>query len=145
MAKFAAIKRGKNLVAVDDDGRDIMRKLSFHKPIMVDVKQKRSVHQHRLYWGLIRKVHDNLPERLDSMWPRPENLSKAILERLGYTDEIYGLDGKVFKQVQSIAFDNMDHTEFSEFMDQAIQLITTVIIPGLNAHDLHEEVLDMVA
>jgi len=145
MAKFAAVRQGSNLKVVDDEGRDVIRSLRINTPVMIEVKQNRSVRQHRLWWGMIRKVHDNLPEKLDTMWPRPENLSKAILERLGYVDELIGLDGKIYRQVQSISFDKMDSADFNDVIESAIQLVIEVIIPGIDREGLMDEILDMVA
>lgn len=144
MAKFAAVRRGSGLHVVDDEGREAIRALKINVPVMVEVKANRSVRQHRLWWGMIRKVHENLPERLEPMWPRPENLSKAILERLGFVDELTGLDGKVYRQVQSISFDKMDGLEFNEVMNRAIDLVVEIIIPGIDSDALRDEIADMV-
>jgi hypothetical protein len=145
MAKFAGVRQGSTLKIVDDEGREAIRSLRVNTPVMIEVKQSRSVRQHRLWWGMVRKVHDNLPEKLDAMWPRPENLSKAILERLGYVDELKGLDGKIYRQVQSISFDKMDSMEFNSVMEAAIGLVIEVIIPGIDRDGLMDEILEMIS
>lgn len=142
--RFAAIRHGLELRPTDDAGRLVIQSLRLHDQVMVEVKQARSLQQHRLYWGLIRTVHENLPEELEKNFPRPESLSKAILESLDYVDTLTGLDGKQFRQVKSIAFHNMDATEFNDLMEEAIDLVTTRLIPGLGSADLMEEVTEMV-
>ena len=142
--RFAAIRHGLELRPTDEAGRQAIQSLRLHDQVMVEVKQARSLRQHRLYWGLIRTVHENLPEELEKNFPRPESLSKAILEALDYVDTLTGLDGKQFRQVKSIAFHNMDATEFNDLMEKAIDLVTTRLIPGLGSADLMDEVTEMI-
>ena len=142
--KFVGIRHGLELRPIDEEGRLAIQSLRLHDQVMVELKQSRSLQQHRLYWGLIRLVHQNLPEELEQNFPRPENLSKAVLDALGYVDEVYGLDGRTFRQVRSIAFQNMDSAEFNNLMQSAIELVTTKIIPGLGCEELLTEINSII-
>ena len=142
--RFAAIRHGLELRPIDNTGRLAIQSLRSHDQVMVEIKQARSVRQHRLYWQMIRTVHANLPEELEQNFPRPESLSKAILDALDYVDELTGLDGKKMRQVRSIAFHAMDASEFSALLERAIDLVTTKLIPGLGSEDLMDEINEMV-
>ncbi len=60
--------------------------------------------------------------------------------RLGYADVIHLPNDKFMVEAKSIAFDKMKQDEFEEFYDRAIELITTVILPGINREDVNREV-----
>ncbi len=143
--KLAVLRRGLHLVPVDDDGREIVRKLRPGVAVMVEVSRNRSVPQHRLAMGLFRKVWERLPADGKLTWPRMENLRDAILEAVGYCEEYATLDGEIRRQARSVAFDKMDHGEFSAFLEMAVRLLCEKVIPDIDDQALLDEVEDMVA
>lgn len=145
MAKFTAIRIGGDLRPVDEEGLKAVRRCVPGVEVVCEVHPKRSAQQHRYAMGLFRKVHDSLPEDKEKLFPRMENLRDAILMECGYKETLYGLDGKPYEKPLSVAFDAMEPDEFTQFVDAAKRLITTVIIPGLDNQALEDEVWDMVA
>ena len=146
MSAVVFARKGNVLRPADDEAREALRRISPGVPVMVDLRQRRNVRQHRLYWKLIRTVHRNLPKDLKETWPTVEKLSDAIKIALGACDGITDISGSPRHHVpHSIAFDKMDQTTFQAFFEQAVNLIRTRIVPGLAEADLEAEVMDLVA
>ena len=85
---------------------------------------RRSSRQDRFYRGLLSKVVQNVA--------------------LGYFDEIQVHDGKIIPRVKSVAHAKMDSHEFKTYLDAAIDLICSEIIPGMERNDLLTEIENML-
>jgi hypothetical protein len=101
--------------------------------------QQRSQRQNRFYWGLLGKVVANHP-----FYRRSEPLHLWLKTRLGYVDEIRFHDGEVQMRTTSTAFDKMDGLEMRKFMDAAIDVICTEVLPGVRRRDMLAEVERML-
>jgi hypothetical protein len=100
---------------------------------------KRSLLQHRFYWGLLSKVKDN-QEHYGSV----EHLHFFLKVKLGYVEEVQFHDDKMVTRVASTSFDRMDSDDFKRYLDAAIVTICDEIIPGLNSRDLVHEIENML-
>lgn len=145
MKRFVAQRRGMAITPRDEDGREAVRSLSPDRPVMVEVKQARSISQHRLYWGMVRLIHNNLPEEWAARYPRAENLSDAFKVEAGYYDQLFDLTKeRVVLKPKSIAFENMDQAEFREFFDGSVRVAADVIIKDLDKTALLKELEEML-
>ena len=80
---------------------------------------KRSLPHNGKYWAILTKI----VEATDH-WPTREHMHKAIKYELGYTEVIYGPDGKPLCIIpESTAFENMSQAEFNEFYKRAMRWI----------------------
>jgi hypothetical protein len=81
---------------------------------------KRSWPQLKTYWKALGIV-----VRATGKWPNTEKLHRDIKLTLGYVEQTVNIDtGEVTICPDSIALDRMDHAEFCEFMNQAMELLT---------------------
>lgn len=112
-------------------GKEYSAKLTSAKP--------RSVAQNRFYWVLLGKVVEN-----QKHYRRAEQLHVWIKVRLGYVEEMVFHDGRTATKVSSTAFDAMDNHDFRKYMDAAIDVLVTEIIPGLQRTALIREVENML-
>lgn len=145
MAKrFAAFRKRGSLSPCDDDGREVINSLTAGDPVMVEVTQKRSVRQHRLYFALLNRVHENLPVEMAARYPKVENLRQAVQFACGLFEECVAIDGSRYYKAQSIAFDKMDQGEFGEFFRKAVDVIVEYVIKDLDADDLLAELETML-
>lgn len=100
----------------------------------------RSLRQNRFYWALLGKVVEN-----SDHYERSENLHLWLKVKLGQIDYVKFHDGHVLTQVSSTAFHSMDHVAFTEFLQSAIRLICTSVIPGMDSKALVREVEAMTS
>lgn len=105
--------------------------------VRVEIKRPRNIRHHRLYWGMLQKICDNL----DNV--RPEILNDVIKLRTGHVQVLKTRQG-IVEIPGSISFDKMDQNEFRDFYERAVGFICTDIIPGLNAADLQRELIEMM-
>lgn len=88
----------------------------------------RSVKQNRFYWGgVLATIIEN-----HDFYVRPEPLHLWLKTRMGYVNKIAFHDGSVQMTVDSTAFDKMPPDEFRTFLDAAIMILCTEVIPGLD-------------
>ena len=124
------------LSPVDDWDREKLSQFAVGEYVRVELKKPRNPRHHRLFFAMLNVVHRNLPEELQEQYPTVERLRKAITFEAGWFDETVGLDGQVFLTPRSIAWENMDQIEFSRYFDEAMQVITTRVLPGVDVWTL---------
>jgi len=113
----------------------VLGKIGSGEIVTVDVKdhKRRSVQQHRLFFALLNRAFDN-----QEYYPTLEMFRYALTVRLGYFEKFKFLDGKVITIPKSLAFANMSHEEFSNFMDKAAEAIGVML--GMDKVELLAEV-----
>jgi hypothetical protein len=136
MASIVLARRGDTLAPVDEADREIIYRLREGEPVRVEIKARRNVRRHRLYWGLMRILVQNT-----EIWPSEEAASDSIKIAVGHVEQIVNpLTGEIHLRPKSIAFERMEEAEFCRFLDRVIYVITERLIPGLDASDLRREV-----
>lgn len=139
--KFICRKELGKLVPVDDAGADALHKLKHGSLVQVEMKQPRNISHHRLYWALVSLVWDNLPHET---YPSPEILHERLKVAAGIRTEFTLPDGTRGFIPGSIAFHNMDQSEFSAFYNRVCDLIATHFLPGVQVEALKAEVESMI-
>jgi hypothetical protein len=117
--------RGLEPVAAFDLER--LDRYSFGSDLEVRIMQRRSLPQHRLYWAMLARVVENTDQ-----WPSAEHLHEAIKYHLGYTQPLRTVDGRTVWRPDSTAFASMDAAEFRVFFDRAVEVISEVVLPGVD-------------
>lgn len=127
MAKDILMFRvGLKLLPADDLAEEDMAELPEAKPVMVHVAGTRSLPQHRLLFGLIRKAARACPT------PVTENALRMWLTvRTGHVDHLPLAFGETYAAPRSWAFDKMDQDEFRKLFDDVVKLILTDVAPSL--------------
>lgn len=118
---------------------DHLRDFPVGKSLRVRITMPRNVGRLRLYWAVLKLVHENM----DSP-PPIKRLHEAIKVRLGYTETIRFKGAAPVVIPASIAFDKMSEPEFAKFFDRFKDFVTTVVIPGLDKPALEAEALEML-
>ena len=133
-------RRGDFLVPQAPTDSDRIRALPAGKPLRIDVRQpRRSNPQLRLYWAMLGLVCDNLDQPM-----KPETLHEWLKMKLGVVEPIKLRSGAIDTVPGSVAFDKMDHAEFTAYMQQAKDLLVHHIIPGMNSAALEREARAML-
>ena len=127
------------LVAVTARDAEIMSEIPLGKQLTALLSLKRSQRQNRFYWCLLGKVVANHP-----FYRRSEPLHLWLKTRLGYVEEIIFHDGQIEMRATSTAMDKMDGLEMRKFMDAAIDVLCTEVLPGIRRGDMLREVERML-
>lgn len=133
-------RRGDFLVPQAPFDGERIRDLPAGKALRIEVRQpRRSNPQLRLYWSLLGIVCDNLDQNI-----KPEALHEWLKMRLGYVIEFKLRSGEIVQVPASIAFDKMEHAEFTAYFDAVKALLVQHIIPGVNSETLVREAAAML-
>lgn len=128
------------------DGRAwaAVKRFNEGEEFLADIPDPRSQPQLRLWWALMDKAFENLPEGLQSEYGDRHGLSDAVLCRLGYCRELRreSPDGTVtiIQQPKSIARSRMGQEEFNGLFDKANELLAQTL--GIDADTLRGEAAD---
>lgn len=89
---------------------------------------------HRLIFGVASMVIDNAPE--ESYWhgKDPKHFIKAVMLTIGQVEEVVDFKGEVHMTPKSIAFENMDETEFKPIGDAVVKEAARIL--GISERDV---------
>ena len=139
-APIMLIRTGEFLRPAAPIDGEMLRELPAGKLLKAVISQpRRSSPQNRLYRSLLAVVVSNLDQPVTA-----DDLHEWLKRRLGVTSEIRLRNGQVETVTRSVAFDKMEHGEFTAFFNSAKDLIVTHIIPGLNSAALEREARAML-
>lgn len=125
-------------IPADDYARQEFEELENNRVYRIQVSKPRSGRQHRLFMGLCAKIADNIDGATT------QAMYTYIKGRLGHCDIVQLPNGDKVRNYKSIAFDKMPQDEFQNFMNDAVELICSELIPGLNNQELMDEVNNML-
>jgi hypothetical protein len=141
MARFLAHKSLGSLKPVDAIGEDVLRKINSRDVVMIEVKRPRNGKMHRLYWGLVALVWDNMD---GDRYPTPDDLHAAFKIAAGIRTRIELPNGEVGFIPGSIAFHKMKQDEFDAFYNRICDLVAKHFLPGVDQDELRAEVENMI-
>lgn len=104
------------------------------KVLRANIAQQRSQPRHRLYRVILRQVIKNT-----DLFATEDNLHDTLLLSCGVVRPVLSSTGEIIMIPSSTAFDAMTEETFKAYFDEAMMLITTTLIPGLDIEDLLAE------
>ena len=129
---------GNGLLPIGEDSLELLRRIPFGKEVIVSVKTARNPKQFRLYWAICRIVSEN-----SDHYETPEQVSEALKIGTGRYDRtilrVPGVGEVEQLKPHSIAIESMKQTDFEQYLDAALLLIETEMLPGINRHALLAE------
>lgn len=140
--KTILCKHGSSLVAEDADSLDALAKIKDGALVLVEVRRKRNLQHNRLYFALIKKVHENMKESL--RFPTEEILHCAIKIAVGLRTEFILPNGTVGFMPGTIKFGEMDQFAFDKFYNRVCNFVCQKFLPGVTSEALKKEVLEMI-
>lgn len=93
--------------------------------------------KHRLYFAVLEKAFDSLPETL-SHFGTMDELRQALYLELGYTDKIKKLDGSIIERPKSVSFAECDGAEFDRHFESMKNILCKIL--QCTERELMEEV-----
>ena len=143
MTKIACRKSGKFLTPVDDEGLEVLARLKDGRDVMVDVTAARNVRQHRLAFQIFHFVKMHCELFSDASI---DEIKDAVKLATGWVRRFVDADtAQTFYVCRSISFASCDQTEFNQFFDAAINVISNRWMPsGVTPEDVRRELILMV-
>jgi hypothetical protein len=133
-------RRGDFLIPEAPTDGERIRRLPAGKALKAVVTQpRRSNPQLRLYFSLLDVVAENLDQDVTG-----DDLHEWMKLRLGLCVPIKTRSGRVNYVPKSVAFDKMEHDEFTAYFAQVKALVVEDLIPGLNSDALEREARAML-
>jgi hypothetical protein len=123
-----------HLVPFANYDREKFDDLPLDKVLRVNIAQQRSQPRHRLYRVVLRQVVKNTDLFVDE-----DSLHKTLLLGCGVIEPVLTVTGEIIMTPSSTAFDAMKEDKFKAYFDQALNIISTNIIPGVDIEELLEE------
>lgn len=103
-------------------------------PLRIQLAQPRSGPRHRLYRVILRLVVANTDK-----FSTEDALHKSLLVGCGVVEPVFTPEAEIIMCPSSTAFDAMPEDEFKLYFDRAMEIITSIIIPGLDLEELMKE------
>ncbi len=138
------VRRGRaphsfTLIPVDDRAIDAIGKLPAGENFGIRIVRDRSLPQHNLFWAVLDRVGRA------TKFENAERLLVALKIRLGRYDLMKMPNGKIVPVPHSISFAAMTQDQFQTFMDEAVNLICSEVLPGTASEKLLAEASAMLA
>jgi|TARA_Y100000310_G_scaffold324032_1_gene385354 hypothetical protein len=139
MAEILCRRTLAGLTPLDEDGWEMLQCWSINDILKVKVTKPRNLAHHRKFFGLLGVIVHN-----QEFYKSTDHLLLWLKHRLGLVDMVPTHDGTSRIREQSISFAVMDDTQFTAFYDQAVDVLCTEVIPGLDKRELEEEVMEIL-
>jgi hypothetical protein len=123
-----------NLVPYANYDREMFEGIPFNKVLRVNIAQQRSAPRHRLYRVILRIVVKNT-----DLFTTEDSLHKTLLLGCGVVEPIMTTTGEIIMIPSSTAYDAMTEEPFKAYLDRALCIIETNIIPGIDLESLLKE------
>jgi hypothetical protein len=142
MATEIRVKRVLNrLVPADKLSEDDIARLDADKIYDCKLWNKRNADHHRKYRALVAAIFPH-----QKYYATTKALHDQLKVAVGFSYEAVDLNtGEVRTYPDSMAFDNIDQTEFEQVYERIVDVILTRILPGVGRKDLEDQVMDILA
>src|SRR3990167_7591673 len=134
MTRAIFVKHLQSLRPTDEASEELLRHIGQGELVSVEIKRPRHLGWHRRYFAMLQIVFAN-----QSYYKSLDDLLDVCKLAVGHYRTVRTKQGDV-RIPKSISFASMDQTEFEAFYDRACDWVSQEVIPGLQRHDLDEEV-----
>lgn len=118
-----AIMTARGLRAHTPSDAEMMVSLPIGKVFEIVPVSQRSNKQLKTYWKAL-----GLVVKATGRWPTAEKLHRDIKMTLGYREKAVNMrTGEITLVPDSVALDKMEHEEFCNFMNQAMELVADTV------------------
>lgn len=131
------------LVPANDRAAEMVGKVKAGALVQAVVKQPRSLPWLARYWVLCAKIAENLPTSKGNHLTA-EQIHFLLKLECGCATPIKRKNGEVIFIPDSIAFQKMNHDEWSAYWDRVCDFVAADLLPGLSRADLEAEVGELI-
>ncbi len=133
-------KRNGKLETIDSISAEAFEHVPTGKDLFVVIRSRRNPKQHRLAWALASKLVDGC----DFLHDSDEAMTYLKFKTRHVKVIMDQKTGKSFLMPKSISFASMTQEQFSRFLNRAIYVVCSEIIPSLDEARLRAELLEMI-
>lgn len=133
------VKRGEGLFSTDLNSDEALGEIPQGEIVRCKWARPRNVRHHRMFWGLMTVVW-----KAQTFYADKDDMVDDIKIAVGHFHLYTSADGTRRARANSIAFDKMDETGFSQFFDKAVEFVVTQILPFTDRADLEREVYNIL-
>ena len=139
--KILCVVTENGLVPKYDSDREEFSRLKRNTDVLVEVGKKRNYEFHKKFFALLRLTYDNFPERMEDKLNvhSAEDLITRLKIDLGLY-EVSHYENQSVIAPKSIAFDQMDETEFEKFYKMSVNHILKNYLKGVTNEQIEEEI-----
>jgi len=119
---------------IDDNAKSMLKKYKFGDEAEIEIKQKRNVKFHRLFFAMINLTYNNQDITDDR-----NDFREAVIIHAGYYRLQKQIDGSEIKRAESISFAKMDNITFSELYSKVFDVCLKIL--GCKSEELEDELL----
>lgn len=134
------------LVPCHSSDEDELKKLPLNQPLTVTVTRIRNIQFHRKYFALLNYAFDTweppdkeIPLHIKNAGPvakSKDRFRKDICILAGFYESSYRLNGDIRIEAKSIAFHNMDESEFTELYEKTFDVILKHVLKNYTGDEL---------
>lgn len=144
MPRALVRKQRGSLWAAEPNAEEALAKVKDGSCIWIEWKRLKSPKHMALYFSMLKKVHDALPERFDNIYPTVEAFRKSLEVESGFGDPLHTPDGVLIGYApRSVARIGQD--EFDEVFKGVTRLLYQNILPEIGSPELEALVDKMLA
>ena len=111
----------------DSEATEVLSGIAQGEIVSCEIRRPRNIKFHRMFFALLGKAHENLPEDLASLYPTVERFLMAIKCELGYFDMLQTPSGMLYPITRSINFASMDEDEFHKFYREVLRYLCEIL------------------
>ena len=141
--QYLFVKTLGGLKPADAESEEWFGKVGDGANVLVEVKELDAASYHRKklqnkFFAMVEIILDN-----QEHYTSKEQVLSALCIGVGHSEFFRGPGGAMYSHRKSVSYDETTDKEFIELYDNSIKFVTTEIIPGLEAKDLHEAVMQL--
>lgn len=110
--------------------------------IEVSYRRMRNPMFHRKYFAMLNYTVDNMPEKWMERYGDTDKLRKEIMIQTGRYTAHTNLQGNIWIEPQSIAFDKMEEHDFEKLYTESVQVILNHFMPYVNQEEFTNNILN---
>jgi hypothetical protein len=126
-----------NLVADGDESSKAIKKIPNGEVIIVDYKPNRNYKFHKKLFGLLGVILEN-----QQHYQNVDQILEMVKFKAGYFDTIVTHKGIMHFKTKSIAFENMDNSEFEQFFNKALDVAFE--LTGIDQRTYEQQIMQFV-
>lgn len=141
---------GGTLIPSTEEAREWLSTVKTGEVLRIKASRPRNIKHHQKFFALLQLIYQN-----QTHYKSVDDILLAFKYHIGHghwvitkplrSNQNAMLDGVKVFQPHSISFAKMDQSEFEDFYNNALDFVTTVVIPGLSKDDLAAELWEFAA
>jgi hypothetical protein len=133
------VREGQKLAAADPVSLEALESIKLKETVTAVIRRSRNPGHHRKLFALLSIVFPH-----QRQYATTQDLLNALKVATGLFDVGKTIDGIPFMIPKSISFAAMSQTEFEQWYDRVVEIITTRIVPNVNSDDLEYQVQEIL-